>query len=179
MRGLRASALAGLAMLVVEYGFGMWVNLYARLPPSDHGPALAGGAARAVVDGGLASVVVNGPAGLSAHVVLGLLIFLTAISVVVRAVLVRRALPIVLAAAGLASVLVSAGGGTRFLAHGSDNASLVMALGAGLAIACYAVILFASPGAGRSLPGARDAGAEDARVAPSERGAARTAGRHG
>lgn len=120
-------------MLVVEYGFGMWVNLYARLPRAGHA-GLAGGAA---------NVVVNGPAGLSAHIVLGVIIFLAAISVVVRAALVRRALPIVLAAVGLAAVLVSAGGGSLFLGTGASNASFVMALGAGLAIVCYAVILFA------------------------------------
>lgn len=136
-------------MLVVEYGFGMWVNLYARLPRAGHA-GLAGGAA---------NVVVNGPA------VLGVIIFLAAISVVVRAALVRRALPIVLAAVGLAAVLVSAGGGSLFLGTGASNASFVMALGAGLAILCYAVILFAVARAERH--GTDEPAARGGRALPS------------
>jgi len=141
IRSLRATALAGLVMLVAEYGFGIWVNLYASVPRADHA-GMADGAAVAVVNGGLARAVANGPAMLSVHIVLGMVILLTAIFVLVRAVLVRRTLPIVLAAVGCAAVLVAAGGGTRFLGDGASGGSFVMALGAGLAILCYAVILF-------------------------------------
>lgn len=167
IRGLRASALAGLLIVVVEYGFGMWVNLYATVPPADRGAGLSGGAAKAVVDGGLATVVANGPAGLSAHVVLGLVLLVSAISVLVRAALVRRALPISLAAAGLAAVLVAAGAGARFVGQGSANASFVMALAAGAAIASYAILLFASAGTGRSQDGGRDTNAAVTPAAPS------------
>ena len=37
IRGLRITALAGLVMLLLEYGLGVWTNLYAHLPASDHG----------------------------------------------------------------------------------------------------------------------------------------------
>ncbi|HZD65308.1 MAG TPA: hypothetical protein VE152_04345 [Acidimicrobiales bacterium] len=142
---LRAASLAGLMMLVVEDGLGMWVNLYARVPPADHGAGLGSGVAKAVVNGGLVTVIANGPVGLSVHVVVGLILLLTAIFVVVRAAFARRALLVSTAAVGLAAMLVAAGGGARFVGQGNPNASLVMALGTGLAILCYAVILFASP----------------------------------
>ena len=35
--GLRANSLAAVVMLLIEYGLGVTVNLYAHLPASDHG----------------------------------------------------------------------------------------------------------------------------------------------
>lgn len=39
VRALRITALAGLVMLLLEYGLGIWTSLYAHLPASDHGKA--------------------------------------------------------------------------------------------------------------------------------------------
>jgi len=125
-------------------------------------------------------VVANGPVGLSIHVVLGILLFVSGITVVVRAALLRRTLPISLAAAGLAAILVAGGSGARFVGQGSTNASLVMALAAGLAIVSYAAILFVSPSPMR--PADREdhrAEATAAGAALSGTGEATPAGRHG
>ena len=39
VRGLRNNVFAGLVMLLLEYGLGVWTNLYEHLPASDHGKA--------------------------------------------------------------------------------------------------------------------------------------------
>ena len=65
-------------ILLIEYGLGVWVNLYGHLPASDHGANVATGFARAVS---------NGPAGLSIHALLGLILIVPASTAMVRAVL--------------------------------------------------------------------------------------------
>ena len=74
-RGLRINSISAAVMLLIEYGLGIWVNLYAEIPASDHGKGTfaAFGAA-----------VAAGPAGLAVHAVLGTLLILTAIAVIVR-----------------------------------------------------------------------------------------------
>jgi hypothetical protein len=93
---LRANSLAAVVMLLTEYALGTWVNLYARLPASDHG------------HGSLAafgSAVANGPAVLAVHAVLGTLLLITGITAVVRAAMARRAawVPLSSSSSGLAS----------------------------------------------------------------------------
>jgi hypothetical protein len=61
----RRGSLAVLVLVVVEYGIGMYVNLYVTIPRADHGH-------------GLRSVIANGPAMLSIHAVIGLLLGLGA-----------------------------------------------------------------------------------------------------
>ncbi|HEY6314557.1 MAG TPA: hypothetical protein VIY52_27690 [Streptosporangiaceae bacterium] len=41
VRGLRANCLAAVVILLVEYGLGIWVNLYGHLSASDHGANMA------------------------------------------------------------------------------------------------------------------------------------------
>jgi hypothetical protein len=74
---VRRGSLAALVLLVVQYGIGMYVNLYVTVPRGDH-------------DGGLGSAIANGPAMLSSHAVLGLLLGLVAIGVLVQAVMARH-----------------------------------------------------------------------------------------
>jgi hypothetical protein len=81
VRGLRNNVLAGLVMLVLEYGLGIWTNLYANLPASDHGKATFAA---------FAGAVAHGPIGLTLHALLGTLLIVTAVSVVVRAALIRQ-----------------------------------------------------------------------------------------
>ncbi|MGH9103926.1 MAG: hypothetical protein ACRDYD_13240 [Acidimicrobiales bacterium] len=135
-RGLRASSLAAVVMLVAQYSLGMWVNLYARLPASDHG---------AGIPAGLANAVTDGPVGLGVHAILGLALVVTALSVTVRAVLVRRRVPIVAAVIGVAAIVVAALVGAHFVGHPANGASMAMALASGAAILAYAAVLFAAP----------------------------------
>jgi hypothetical protein len=133
IRGLRISALAGLVMLLIEYGLGVWTNLYAQLPSSDHGKATwaaFGGA------------VAHGPAGLALHALLGTLLIVNAVSVVVRATLVRRTAPAALGAVALIAVLAAWFSGAKFVSDQANGASFGMAVAAGVAILGYAIILF-------------------------------------
>ena len=151
VRGLRVTALAGLVMLLIEYGLGVWANLYAHLPASDHGKATFtafGGA------------VAHGPAGLALHALLGTLLIVTAASVVVRAALARQAAPVVIGCAALLAILAAWFSGTKFVSDAASGASFGMALATGVAILGYATILFiAIPGSGEpALPRRREPG---------------------
>jgi hypothetical protein len=136
MRGLRANSLAAIAILLVQYGLGIWVNLYGRLPASDHGASLAAGVGRAVADG---------PVGLSIHAVLGIVLIISAASALVRSILVRRTGIVVLTAVGLAAIVAAALSGASFVGHGDPGSSMGMAISAGVAIGAYAVTLFLCP----------------------------------
>jgi hypothetical protein len=141
IRALRITTLAGLVMLLLEYGLGVWTNLYAHLPASDHGKttfAAFGGA------------VAHGPVGLALHALLGTLLIVTAVSVVVRAALARQAVPIVIGCVALIAILAAWSSGAKFVSDGANGASFGMALATGVAILGYVIILFiAIPRSGR------------------------------
>ena len=129
---LRRASLAVLALIVVEYGFGMYVNLYVTVPRADHG-------------GGLSSAVANGPAALSIHAVIGLLLGLGAIGVLVQAALVRRAVVIASSAIGLFALAIASAAGTSFTSSGTTADSLAMSVLTGVALLCYAANLYLLP----------------------------------
>jgi hypothetical protein len=133
VRGLRANSFAAIVILLIEYGLGIWVNLYGQLPAADHGAKLAAGFGRAVADG---------PAGLSIHTVLGLVLIVSAITALVRSILVRRPALITVAAVGLVAIVAAAVSGARFVGHGDNGSSMGMAVAAGVAIGAYALALF-------------------------------------
>jgi hypothetical protein len=138
MTGLRANSFAAIVILLIEYGLGVWVNLYGHLPASDHGANIATGFARAVS---------KGPAGLSIHAVLGAILVISAVTAVVRAALVRRPVMVGATAAGLAAIAVAALSGASFVGDDSNGASMSMAVAAGVAIGAYALVLLLSAGA--------------------------------
>jgi hypothetical protein len=125
------ASLGAAVMLVVQYGLGIGVNLYIAVP--------TGGSAGSTVGRAFS----NGPL-LAAHAVLGVLLVLTAVSLVVRAVLARQRVIIVLASLGLLAILAAAGNGVSFLHSGADGESLGMAIATGVALLCYIGILFAA-----------------------------------
>lgn len=133
VRGLRANALAGLVMLLVEYGLGMWTNVYAKLPAADQGKATLAAFGNAVT---------QGPVGLALHALLGTLLIVTAVSVVVRATLVRQSQLIVVGCVGLAAILAAWLSGATFVGNADNGASFAMALATGVAILAYATIVF-------------------------------------
>ena len=65
-RGLRAWAFAVVLLILIQYGLGMWVNLFATIPGTDHGK----GAFAA-----FGAAVARGPAGLALHIGLALLCY--------------------------------------------------------------------------------------------------------
>lgn len=135
LRALRGATLGILIMLVLQYAFGMWVNLYARLPP--------GGAALGLI-AAYRRAVAAGPVTLTVHALLGLALLAAGVQLVVRAALAGRPAPVVAAAVGLAALLLAALAGSAFVGHGEVGASLTMALATAVATLSYVVILFVS-----------------------------------
>lgn len=133
VRGLRTNALAGLVMLILESGLGIWTNLYARVPASDHGKAIFAA---------FGGAVAHGPVGLALHALLGTMLIVTAASVVVRAALVRRTAFIVIGSVALLAILVAWFSGSKFVSDSANGASFSMAFATGVAIVGYAMILF-------------------------------------
>jgi hypothetical protein len=134
---LSRASLGAAVMLVLQYGLGIGVNLYIAVP--------TGGSAWSTIGRAFS----HGPL-LAAHAVLGVLLVLTAVSLVVRAVIARHRAVIVLSAIGLLAILAAAGDGISFLHSGSDGASLGMALATGVALLCYIGALFAAGWGSRS-----------------------------
>jgi hypothetical protein len=118
---------------VVEYGLGMWTNVYATLPAADQGKATFAAFGNAVT---------RGPVGLALHALLGTLLIVTAVSVVVRASLVGRPPLIVVGCVGLAAILAAWLSGATFVGNGDNGATFGMALATGIAILAYATIVF-------------------------------------
>jgi hypothetical protein len=123
---MRRGSLAALVLLVVQYGIGMYVNLYVTVPRGDHG-------------GGLDSAIANGPAMLSSHAVLGLLLGLVAIGVLVQAVMARHLGAIISSGLGLLALAFAAAAGASFTSSGDNADSMGMAVLTGVALLCYAV----------------------------------------
>jgi hypothetical protein len=142
---LRRGSLAVLVLLVVEYATGMYVNLYASVPGADHG-------------GGLGNAIANGPASLSLHATLGLLLGLGALGVAAQAILIRRWALVAASAVGLLAMVFASVAGAGFTSTGDTSASMAMAVLTGVALLCYAANLYlvrvpARPGrAGRPAP---------------------------
>jgi hypothetical protein len=148
-RGLRANALAGLIMLVVEYSLGISVNLYSTLPAADRGKTMFAG---------LGAAVGNGPLLLALHAILGTLLLITGIAAVVRATRLGARPLIVLGGGALLATLVAWLSGASFVGHQKAGASLAMALAAAVAMLCYALIIFVLGLAHGRAPGVAGAG---------------------
>ncbi len=130
--GLRRASFAAFVMLVVQFALGMYVNLYVTVPSADHG-------------NGFGQAIANGPAGLTLHIVLGLLLILAALGFLVQAILARHPALIAAAVLGLLAMIGAAASGSAFTGSGKDGASLAMALLAALGLLCYGASLFLLP----------------------------------
>ena len=126
---VRRISLAVLVLVVVEYGLGMYVNLYVAVPAADHGGSLGG-------------VVSEGPVTLSVHAVLGLLLGLGALAALVHAIRARRWTVIAAAAVGLFAVAFAAVAGAAFTSTGDTADSMAMSVMTGIALLCYAINLY-------------------------------------
>jgi hypothetical protein len=117
--------LAAAIMLVIQYGLGIGVNLYVTVPTGK----------------GIGQAFSSGPL-LAVHTVVGLLLILTALSMIVRAVIARHRPSIAASAVGLLAILAAAGYAASFTRDGTNSASLGMALATGVALLCYIIGLF-------------------------------------
>ncbi len=130
---IRRASLGTAVALLVQYGLGMWVNLYATIPARDQGGGEFAAIGRALS---------NGPAGLAIHTVLGLLLLVGSVVPVVRAVASRRPAFIVTSGLSLLAILGAGASGAAFVNAGSNGASLGMALLTAVALLCQVVNLF-------------------------------------
>lgn len=133
-RGLRPTAFSAAAILLIEYGLGMWVNLYDQISASDHGKG---------VFAAFGAAVARGPLTLTLHALLGTLLLVTAITVVIRAIRARKAAATLIGALAFLAVIAAWLSGARFVAASASAASASMAMNTGLALLCYVIILFA------------------------------------
>ena len=131
--GLRASAFGAVIMLLAEYCLGVWVNLYAQLPASDHGTGLLTAFGRAVA---------NGPVTLALHALLSTLLVVTAIGVIIHAAMARNTATTVIAVIAFLAVAGAWVSGARFVGGQSSSASFGMAAATAIAVLGYVTILF-------------------------------------
>ena len=130
--GLRRASFAAFVMLVVQFALGIYVNLYVTVPGADHRH-------------GLGQAIANGPAGLTVHIVLGLLLILAALGFLVQAILARQPVLIAAAVLGLLAMIGAAASGSSFTGSGRDSASMAMAALAAVGLLCYGTSLFLLP----------------------------------
>lgn len=132
VRALRRAGFAAFVMLVVQFALGVYVNLYVTVPAADRGH-------------GFGQAIANGPAGLLAHIVLGLLLILASLGFTVQAILARQPVLIGAAVLGLLAVIGAAASGSAFTGSGGDGASMAMAMLAAVGLLCYGTSLFVLP----------------------------------
>jgi hypothetical protein len=130
VNALRRASFAALVLLLIQYGLGMYVNLYVNVPSGDQG-------------GGMGKAISNGPAALSVHAVLGFLLILSAIGLLVQAVMARYWAVLAAAVVALVAIIGAAFAGANFVNQGGPNgASMTMAVLAGVAMLCYGTALW-------------------------------------
>lgn len=133
VRGLRGNALGGLVTLLIQYSLGISVNLYWTLPAADRGKSFLAA---------LTAAIGNGPLLLTIHAVLGTVLLLTGTAATVRAVRLGARPLIALSGGALLATIVAWLAGTEFVGHPKNAASLTMALAAGAAMLCYALVIY-------------------------------------
>jgi heme A synthase len=122
---LRMASLGAVVMLILQFILGMIYNLYGTVPTTKKPIGL------------FSSPVI------ALHVILGILLFIVAVVLLVRAIQARHKLSIWMAAIGLLSILGAGFAGLGFSGSGANSASLGMALAFAVALACYIVLVFA------------------------------------
>ena len=137
---LRRMILATIVLILVQSGIGMDVNLFVVIPTQHSGArpsSYFSGSVRSV-----AWAVAHGAPALVAHAVLGLALALLVIGVAVYAIrLGRRPIGAWSVLAGL--LVIGAGfNGASFLDFNNDISSLIMALLALGAVACYSAAIY-------------------------------------
>lgn len=134
VKSLRRGNFSAFLLLLIQYGVGMYVAIYVNVPAADSGS-------------GLGKAIGNGPALLTIHILLGLLLILSAIGVLVQAVLARHPVLITAGAIGLIAMIGAAFEGSRFVSSADKGASLGMAILTAVGLLCYggSLYLLATP----------------------------------
>jgi hypothetical protein len=136
---MRGACLATLIMLVVQYGVGIFLNLYVPVPASD-------------AHAGMIQEIDTAPIALTGHALLGLALIGTAILLLFKAARARDRIITVLAGAGLGAIGGAFAAGEAFVKNGQSGTSFAMAALTGVALLCYVCVLAALPARRRGLP---------------------------
>lgn len=128
---IRELSMVILTLLFAQFLLGTWTNLFAAFPAPS--PSV----------NPLDSVFTNGPYILAAHIITGLTLGILSISVLVLSALARNKVAIVLASAGLGSILLAGESGIEFVLgwYANNLLSFSMAVGFALSFAIYFLIL--------------------------------------
>ncbi|MGH3280301.1 MAG: hypothetical protein ACRDNW_14350 [Trebonia sp.] len=132
-RSLRGSVYAVVLLILIQYGLGMWLNLFATIPQSDQGKGTFAAFGAAVADG---------PVGLTLHALLGTLLLLAALALLIGAIRARVTATIALSVLGFLAIIGAWVNGAMFVGNGANGSSMGMAMSAGAALLCYISILF-------------------------------------
>ena len=126
-----------LALLLIQFIVGMYLNFYVELPKAH--PGTSGSYAPSI------AWALAGHAGLALaiHVTVWILLTLGSIALLLRSILCRQKPLIIGTALGLLFILMAGSGGLTFLNRGEvDRESFIMALGFILALTSYAVTFY-------------------------------------
>ena len=130
VKALRRASFASLVLVLIQYGLGMYTNIYVTVPSADKG-------------GGLGKAFSGGPAVLSVHAGVAFLLILAAVGLLVQAVLARYWAVLTAAAVALIAIIGAAFSGVNFTNQGGSNGStMAMAVLAGVAMLCYGTALY-------------------------------------
>jgi hypothetical protein len=119
-----------IVMILVQYGLGIWVNLFGHLPAADHGKSFFDAFARSVADG---------PAGLGIHSVFGVVLGLAAVQSLVRGIQSGRRVLMWMTVVGFLGVVAAGVNGIFFVSYEYNANSFAMAITAGIGLLAYAV----------------------------------------
>ena len=134
---IRLSSLGAVIMLIIQFILGVVYNLYGTAPTAKKSIGL------------FSSPV------LALHVVLGILLFVAAVMLLVRAIGARHRLTIWMAAVGLVGIIAAGGAGLGFTGSGASGASLGMSIAFAVSLACYVAVLVVLPGSVAPAAGGR------------------------
>jgi hypothetical protein len=139
-RALRRLTVVTLALLAVQYLFGMTVNLFVTIPashPGSNADNYFSGVAQ-----GVAWAIAHGAGFLQLHATFGLLLVAAAIALLVLAIRSRRRAWIVATSIALLTILGAGFNGASFLNYNHDFSSMIMASLFLIAVCAYAIALY-------------------------------------
>ena len=153
-RAARGWAFGLLIALHVQFGLGMYVNLFAKIPLNHPGHGANDFFAGSYHSVAWAETSPHAPLILAFHAGLGLLLVLGSLWLAVLAIRGRRAGFVWAAVLGALFILGAGFNGASFLNYNEDANSYVMALLFALAVLCYIVLLALPSSSERKAPAA-------------------------
>ena len=153
-RAARGWAFGLLIALLVQFGLGMYVNLFASIPLNHPGHGANNFFAGSYHSVAWAETSPHSPVILAVHAGLGLLLVLGSLWLAVLAIRGRRAGFVWAAVLGALFILGAGFNGASVLNYNEDANSYVMALLFALAVLCYIVLLALPSSSERKAPAA-------------------------